>query len=444
MSNKNHGKEVTFCEHSTKQRSRRPSQITCASRPIAFSSIDSSFRTSQFAAQPLAVGAFSSNSKPNVNQSFKTPQFAAQPLAPGASNSNSKPNVDQSFGTSQFVANSTSNEINSTPDETNSTSNKTFVASESYGNYVKSVLNLDGQGFLPSHPTANGIGNIFKSHYTDPWPSWKKIPIRTRDLWFGEFLARQRKIKPNWIGDSTWDILCQQWAYEEFQKKSTIGKINKVSGCGGFGGSRHTCGSISTSQHKYNMTKMNGIPPTILELFCRTHQRCKDNSWVDKIRTKFTRKFEDLTQSASAQGIPPPNELDVWCDVAGTKNGRIYGLGMESTVIGGRPYYLGSSSSLNGWIQSQELDELKRDMEVVKKERDELRIKILNIEQLFKKNNAMIRQWMDSINRQSMPPSFEETQDEDETQSPSQPLSPYQVLSQLCQSFLPHCQELKP
>ncbi|XP_068486330.1 uncharacterized protein [Phaseolus vulgaris] len=141
---------------------------------------------------------------------------------------------------------------------------------------------------------------------------------------------------------------------------------------------------------------------------------------------EFTGKFEDLTQSASAQGIPPPNELDVWCDVAGTKNGRIYGLGMESTVIGGRPYYLGSSSSSNGWIQSQELDELKRDMEVVRKERDELRIKILNIEQLFEKNNAMIRQWMDSINRQSMPPSFEETQDEDETQPPSQPLSPYQ------------------
>jgi len=27
---------------------------------------------------------------------------------------------------------------------------------------------------------------------------------------------------------------------------------------------------------------MNGIPPTISELFCRTHQRRNDNSWVDK------------------------------------------------------------------------------------------------------------------------------------------------------------------
>jgi len=65
-------------------------------------------------------------------------------------------------------------------------------------------------------------------------------------------------------------------------------------------------------------------------------------------------------------------------------------------------------------------------MKLVKKERDDFRIKILNIGQLFEKNNATIRQWMDSINRQSMPPSFEKTQDKDETQPPSQPLSPYQ------------------
>ncbi|KAK7377611.1 hypothetical protein VNO80_03039 [Phaseolus coccineus] len=155
------------------------------------SNVDQSFRTSQFATQPLAQGAFNYNSKPNVDQSFKTTQFATQPLAPGAFNSNSKSNVDQSFRISPFEPNSTSNETNSTPNETNSTSNETnstsnetFVASDSYGNYVKSILNLDGQGFLPSHPTANGIGDILRSHYTNPWPSWKKIPIRTRDLWF--------------------------------------------------------------------------------------------------------------------------------------------------------------------------------------------------------------------------------------------------------------------
>ena len=65
--------------------------------------------------------------------------------------------------------------------------------------------------------------------------------------------ARQNKSKPNWIGNSTWDILCQQWASKAFRKKSIIGKANRVSDCGGFEGSLHTCGSITTSQHRYNM-----------------------------------------------------------------------------------------------------------------------------------------------------------------------------------------------
>jgi len=87
------------------------------------------------------------------------------------------------------------------------------------------------------------------------------------------------------------------------------------------------------------------------------------------------------------------------CDVAGTKNGRIYGLGIESTVIVGRPYYYSGSSSSNRWVQSQELDEPRKDLEVVKKERDELRTKIVNIEKLFQENNVMIRRWMDDIHR---------------------------------------------
>jgi len=94
-------------------------------------------------------------------------------------------------------------------------------------------------------------------------------------------------------------------------------------------------------------------------------------------------------------------------------------------VIVGRPYYYCGSSSSNRWIQSQELDELIKNLKVVKKERDELRIKIANIDKLFQKNNAII--WS-SINRQSMPLNFEETEHEDETQPPNQPLDSCQVI----------------
>ena len=36
--------------------------------------------------------------------------------------------------------------------------------------------------------------------------------------------ARQRKIKPNWIGDNTWDILCQQWHLKNSKRKARSGK----------------------------------------------------------------------------------------------------------------------------------------------------------------------------------------------------------------------------
>jgi len=59
MLNKN-GKEIASTNHPTKQCSKCPSQITCHSQPIAFPSIDSSFRTSHFGSRPLAQGAFNS------------------------------------------------------------------------------------------------------------------------------------------------------------------------------------------------------------------------------------------------------------------------------------------------------------------------------------------------------------------------------------------------
>lgn len=67
--------------------------------------------------------------------------------------------------------------------------------------------------------------------------------------------------------------------------------------------------------------------------------------------------MDHLTQRASEQNTPPPNELDVWCDVAGVRKGRIYGLGMESTVLNRN--YRGSSSSSTEWVRRQEFEQLQ-------------------------------------------------------------------------------------
>jgi len=42
---------------------------------------------------------------------------------------------------------------------------------------------------LPSYVAATTIGDIFKSHYIEARPSWKKVPLTVRKMWFTEFLV---------------------------------------------------------------------------------------------------------------------------------------------------------------------------------------------------------------------------------------------------------------
>ncbi|KAJ1389012.1 putative transposase, Ptta/En/Spm, plant [Sesbania bispinosa] len=168
--------------------------------------------------------------------------------------------------------------------------------------------------------------------------------------------VRTKLSKPNWIGDSVWDRLCEHWRTEGFKKKSTQAKINRTIDCGGFGGSLHTGGSITTSQHRANLAE-------------------------------FTRIWEEIAQRASEEGTPLPNEFDVWRDVAGVKKRKVYGLGLESTIVSGRPYYQGSSSSSSEWVRREELEEIRR-------ERDDLLIRLENNERETQLNNKMIQEMM--------------------------------------------------
>ncbi|KAL2322786.1 hypothetical protein Fmac_027165 [Flemingia macrophylla] len=277
---------------------------------------------------------------------------------------------------------------------------RSFVALETQSNDAKPTMYLVGQGFLPSRPAANEIGDILKSHYTDPWPSWKEIPISTRDLWFGEFLkkfsvsppnydlakknfemqgstilksilleARTSMVKPNWIKDGVWEKLCEHWKSEDLRRKSIEAKTNRA------------C--------RDNMSKETGTP------LRHTHQD-NDNTWVD-IQEDFTRTLEKLTKSAFEQGNPPPSDLDVWCDVVRTNKRKGYGLAMESMVMAGGSCYHGSSSSVE-WVTREQFDELKKLMKEIRSERDKLRTRVANIERLAEHNNTLIRELMVNMN----------------------------------------------
>lgn len=94
------------------------------------------------------------------------------------------------------------------------------------------------------------------------------------------------------------------------------------------------------------------------------------------------------------------------------KKRRIYIIGTESTIVAGRPYYRGSYSSSTEWEQRQELEELRKEMGEVRSERDELWNRIANVQSTLEPNNQWIQALMDNMNRQSMPYSIKETEDE--------------------------------
>jgi len=105
--------------------------------------------------------------------------------------------------------------------------------------------------------------------------------------------------------------------------------------------------------------------------------------------------------------MPPPNELEVRTDVAGVKKGQIYDLGMESSVLAGRPYYRGSSSSSTEWMQRHELEEMRN-------ERDQLRKELAKTNEAVKHQFQLIKQMMETMNFQPTHHSMDQANEDDQ------------------------------
>ncbi|KAK2422815.1 hypothetical protein QL285_033317 [Trifolium repens] len=173
-------------------------------------------------------------------------------------------------------------------------------------------------------------------------------------------------------------------------------KTNRASDRDGFGKPLHTCGSITTSQHRANLTETNGTPPDPVDLFVYTHQHRKNKTWVDRksehVYGNYKHRWEELTQQASLEGNLPPKEIDVWTEVAGIRKGHIYGLGSESSLFASRRNYCGSSSSSTEWVQRHEFEEMMF-------ERDEL--------------CDMVKQLMERLNFQPKPYTIDQNHEDD-------------------------------
>ncbi|MED6124670.1 hypothetical protein PIB30_061176 [Stylosanthes scabra] len=194
-----------------------------------------------------------------------------------------------------------------------------------------------------------------------------------------------------------------------FYKKNAQGKLNRAFDCDGFGESLHTGGSITSSQHQVNLAKSLGRHTTQMQLFERTHKH-KNETWVDKRSEQFHVKFknakEELTQKAAEDGSGVPDEVDLWCDIAGVKKGRIHGLGIESTMIDKRSTCHGSGSQLFEWLQRSEHEELVKKLQ---EENNYLKTRLEKTEKTIEINNHLVQEMMKMMNFQLPIPQVGET-----------------------------------
>ncbi|KAK7395526.1 hypothetical protein VNO78_16085 [Psophocarpus tetragonolobus] len=91
-----------------------------------------------------------------------------------------------------------SEHVKQSPLETSGLSPHSLQASNPPTHKESSPSSSDAQNasdeFLPSYAAATAIGDIFKSHCTEAWPYWKKVPHSTRDMWFTEFMSLKQSL----------------------------------------------------------------------------------------------------------------------------------------------------------------------------------------------------------------------------------------------------------
>ncbi|WJX22685.1 hypothetical protein P8452_11966 [Trifolium repens] len=281
-----------------------------------------------------------------------------------------------------------------------------FDARISRQGFEKRVVSQDLQLWLSNAPPMEQrftllarAGRQTKFKFCPPDDAWARKNFERRGAAIMKnnlSKVRLTRKRPNWISQKLWKTLNEHWKTPGYKKKRMQAKTNRASDCDGFGKPLHTCGSITTSQHRANLTETNGTPPDPVDLFVYTHQHRKNKTWVyrksEHVYGKYKHRWEELTQQASLEGNPPPKEIDVWTEVAGIRKGRIYGLGSESPLFASRRNYHGSSSSSTEWVQRHEFEEMKF-------ERDELR--------------DIVKQLMESLKFQPKPYTRDQVHEDD-------------------------------
>ncbi|KAG7579469.1 putative transposase Ptta/En/Spm plant [Arabidopsis thaliana x Arabidopsis arenosa] len=204
---------------------------------------------------------------------------------------------------------------------------------------------------------------------------YKIIALRMKDM-VSKAGSKSPRVRPYWIEKTLWREMCKYWDTEEAQAKSSTTSAARMSDRNGLGPHKHVSGPKSFLQVEQEMEVELGRPPTIGEVFIRTHTK-KDGTFVDRkaqeiheayLKNKAAKlaalqendEHDDGNSRQSELSQEEDDEIFLQSTVTNDR-GDYFGIGSLGVYINGKRKYAGSSSSFTT-LQSQ-LEDANRKIE---------------------------------------------------------------------------------
>ncbi|KAJ9558810.1 hypothetical protein OSB04_013424 [Centaurea solstitialis] len=185
---------------------------------------------------------------------------------------------------------------------------------------------------------------------------------------------------PDWLSPAIWIAMIDHWNNEHWKAVSVGSRKNRMTEVDGEI-SKHTNGSRSFGAQGALMTKANnGVPPSCLELFDKTHKKrsasgSTSSDTGEYVTSRCSRVADEYATSLSQKyGDDPSNhplvDKELWEQaVGGMKKGRLFGFGYNNDIDG---VLTGTSAQGGTSSSSQEIEVLKTQVQELL-ERDRLR-----------------------------------------------------------------------
>ncbi|XP_052626462.1 uncharacterized protein LOC111891281 [Lactuca sativa] len=194
--------------------------------------------------------------------------------------------------------------------------------------------------------------------------------------------------RPGRVPENVWRRLCDHWSTDKWRKNSKIAQQNRKVADANGSTARHTAGCIGFHEHRNNLEKIMGKPPTQFDVFMKTHGTAEakkryfagdhENLEYCSLTAKEAQEMylEEMVKKHGEDSSNHKDDARVWEEIqlrrTGKKKGDIYGIGASDIhfVITGTPSSQSTQSTQSDSTQ-QEVDRLRAQVSTMEQQQQQ-------------------------------------------------------------------------